>query len=109
MAASPPNPPDQLAASLATAVAARDARIALTAQVEAGERSLGEVLASTDAAALDLKVVSLLESLPGVGKVEARRAMADIGIADGSRVRALAAGHRASLLDRFSGRGVSSR
>ena len=40
----------------------------------------------------------MLESLPGVGKVKARRLMEEIGIADNRRVQGLGAQQRASLL-----------
>ena len=46
-----------------------------------------------------LKVVSLLESLPGVGKVKARKIMEDVGIADNRRVQGLGSQQRQSLLD----------
>ena len=36
-----------------------------------------------------LKVVSVLESLPGVGKVRARRIMADLDISESRRLRGL--------------------
>ena len=41
----------------------------------------------------------MLESLPGVGKVKARRLMEDIGIADNRRVRGLGAQQRKALLE----------
>ena len=50
-----------------------------------------------------MKVLAVLESLPGVGKVRARRAMEEIGIADSRRVRGLGDQQRKSLLDAFSG------
>ena len=40
----------------------------------------------------------MLEALPGVGKVKARRLMEDIGIADNRRVQGLGAQQRKSLL-----------
>jgi ribosomal protein S13 len=40
----------------------------------------------------------MLESLPGVGKVKARRIMEEIGIADSRRVRGLGPQQRAALL-----------
>ena len=43
----------------------------------------------------------MLESLPGVGKVKARRVMSDVGIADNRRVQGLGAQQRASLLDQL--------
>ena len=48
-----------------------------------------------------LKVVSMLESLPGVGKVKARKVMEEIGIADSRRVRGLGAQQRAALLEQL--------
>jgi hypothetical protein len=43
----------------------------------------------------------VLESLPGVGKVKARRAMEDVGIAETRRLRGLGKEQRAKLLDMF--------
>ena len=63
-----------------------------------GSMSLQEALDSDDNNVGKLKVVSMLESLPGVGKVKARRLMADIGIADNRRVQGLGAQQRKSLL-----------
>jgi hypothetical protein len=103
MAAPPQQTLDRLAENLAKAAAARTARVALTDLVAAGAISLANVLDSPDEAAQHLKVVVLLESLPGVGKVAARRAMAEIGIVDTCRVGGLGAGARRSLLDRFGG------
>ena len=44
----------------------------------------------------------MLESLPGVGKVKARRTMEEIGIAETRRLRGLGKEQRAKLLDAFS-------
>ena len=49
-----------------------------------------------------LKVLALLEAMPGVGKVKARRTMDEIGIAETRRVQGLGAQQRAKLLDLFS-------
>ena len=48
-----------------------------------------------------LKVVSLLESLPGVGKVKARAIMEEVGIAESRRVRGLGPHQAAALVERF--------
>jgi ribosomal protein S13 len=61
--------------------------------------SLADALSSTDANVGKLKVVSLLESLPGVGKVKARRIMDDIEIADNRRVQGLGAQQKSKLLE----------
>lgn len=66
-----------------------------------GSMSLAQALDSDDPNVGKLKVVSLLESLPGVGKVKARRVMDEIGIADNRRVQGLGAQQRAALLDQL--------
>lgn len=63
-----------------------------------GSLSLADALGSDDTNIGKLKVVSLLESLPGVGKVKARKVMEDIGIADNRRVQGLGAQQRQALL-----------
>jgi hypothetical protein len=48
-----------------------------------------------------MKVLSVLESLPRLGKVKSRRAMEDIGISEKRRLRGLGSQQRAELLARF--------
>ena len=48
-----------------------------------------------------MKVLAVLESLPGLGKVKARRTMEDIGIAETRRVQGLGPNQRKALLDRL--------
>lgn len=48
-----------------------------------------------------MKVLAVLESLPGVGKVKARRTMEDIGISETRRVRGLGEQQRKALLAQF--------
>ena len=102
MATPPQLSPEQRAAALAKAAEARAARAELKARLKMGSLSLSDALASTDATVGKLKVVSLLESLPGVGKVKARRIMEDIGIADNRRVQGLGAQQKQSLLEQLS-------
>lgn len=45
-----------------------------------------------------MKVVSVLESLPGVGKVKARRLMEEAGVPDTRRVQGLGTNQREALL-----------
>lgn len=47
------------------------------------------------------KVLAVLESLPGVGKVKARRTMEEIGISETRRVRGLGSQQREALLQTF--------
>jgi len=64
-----------------------------------GSMTLLEALDSDDVNVGKLKVLSMLQSLPGVGKVKARRLMEEIGIADNRRVQGLGAQQRQALLD----------
>lgn len=103
MATPPQLNPEQRAAALAKAAIARAARAELKAKLKMGSVSLADALAQADSDDVvgKLKVVSMLESLPGVGKVKARKVMDEIGIADTRRVRGLGAQQRASLLEQL--------
>ncbi|MGD9997897.1 MAG: integration host factor, actinobacterial type [Ilumatobacteraceae bacterium] len=101
MATPPALSPEQRAAALAKAAEARTARAELKTRLKMGSLSLADALASTDSTVGKLKVVSLLESLPGVGKVKARKIMEDIGIADNRRVQGLGQQQKAALLDQL--------
>jgi hypothetical protein len=98
MATPPQLTPEQRAAALIKAGEARVARAQIKARLKIGSMSLVEALDSNDVNVGKIKVVSMLESLPGVGKVKARRLMDEIGIADNRRVQGLGAQQRASLL-----------
>jgi len=98
MATPPQLTPEQRAAALVKAGEARAARAEIKARLKMGSMSLQEALDSDDINVGKLKVVSMLEALPGVGKVKARRLMEDIGIADNRRVQGLGAQQRKSLL-----------
>ena len=65
--------------------------------------SFSELLAQseTDEMISGIKVLAILESLPGVGKVKARRTMDEIGIADTRRIRGLGELQRRALLSEF--------
>lgn len=84
---------------MAKAAEARAARAEIKQRLKMGSITLADALASDDTNMAKLKVVSLLESLPGVGKIKARRIMEEIGIADNRRVQGLGAQQRQSLLD----------
>lgn len=101
MATPPQLTPEQRAAALAKAGEARAARADIKARLKMGSMSLLEALDSDDPNVAKLKVVAMLESLPGVGKVKARRVMEDIGIADNRRVQGLGAQQRSALLDQL--------
>lgn len=103
MANPPQLTPEQRANALKKAAEARTARAELKQRLKMGSVTLSDALgkADTDDVIGKLKVLSLLESLPGVGKVKARRIMEDIGIADTRRMKGLGAQQRQSLLEQL--------
>lgn len=101
MAPPPQLTQEQREAALAKAAQARTARAAIKARLKNQTLSLKDALDSTDEHIGKLKVVALLESLPKVGKVKARRMMDEIGIAPNRRVQGLGTQQRSALLERL--------
>jgi signal recognition particle GTPase len=102
----PPNlSPAQREAALAKAAEARRARAELKDKLKMGSLTLNELFDQADESDTvgKMKVLAVLESLPGVGKVRARKVMQEIGIADTRRVRGLGEQQRKALLETFSG------
>ncbi len=95
--------PEQRAAALEKAAAARQARAEVKNRLKYSQGSLAEVLeqAKTDDVIGKLKVSSLLESLPGIGKIKARAIMAEIGISETRRLRGLGPHQAEALVARF--------
>jgi ribosomal protein S13 len=58
--------------------------------------------AESDEIVAGTKVSAILMSMPGLGKVKAKRLMEANGIAENRRIRGLGQRQRAALLDRFS-------
>jgi hypothetical protein len=104
MALPPSLTPEQRQAALAKAAAARRERAELKEKLKMGSLTLRELFSRADSDDIvgKMKVVAVLESLPGVGKVKARRIMEEIGISDTRRVRGLGDQQRTKLLDAFS-------
>jgi signal recognition particle GTPase len=96
---------EQRQAALAKAAEARRARAELKEKLKMGSLTLQELLDQSSESDIvgKMKVVAVLESLPGVGKVKARRTMEEIGISETRRVRGLGDQQRASLLKAFPG------
>ena len=101
----PPLTPEQRSAALEKAAAARRARAALKVRLKSSGADLADVLASgdTDEAIGKMKVVAVLEALPGVGKVRAQRLMEKLEISPSRRVRGLGAKQREALQREFGG------
>jgi signal recognition particle GTPase len=95
--------PDARSAALQKAAAARRQRAELKEKLKMGSLNLEELLAQAerDEVVGKMKVVAVLESLPGVGKVRARRLMEELKISDSRRVRGLGAQQRDALKKQF--------
>jgi excinuclease UvrABC nuclease subunit len=88
--------------ALAKAAEARRARAELKAQLKAEKVSLSDILARQGEDVVGkMKVSSVLESLPGVGKVRARKIMEELEISSSRRVRGLGAKQKEHLLEKF--------
>lgn len=92
--------PEQRQAALEKAGEARRQRAEVKGKLKQGSLGLDELLdqAGRDEALAKLKVVSVLESLPGVGKVQARRIMAELDISESRRLRGVGRHQREGLL-----------
>ena len=104
----PPLTPEQRAAALEKAAIARRERAAVKNRLKHSGASLIEVLKEGSREGGNdiigkMKVASVLESLPGVGKVRARKIMDDIGISESRRVRGLGGQQLAALEREFGG------
>ncbi len=71
-----------------------------------GSLTLRELLdqARSDDVVSKMKVLAVLESLPGLGKVRARRLMEDVGISETRRVQGLGANQRQALFEKIPSR-----
>ncbi|TMK63807.1 MAG: integration host factor [Actinobacteria bacterium] len=103
MSLPPPLSPEQRQAALDKAAEARRMRAAVKEQLKTGDLTLEELLerGARDEALAKLKVRTLLESMPGVGKVKARRLMEELDISESRRVRGLGRHQRQGLLEHF--------
>lgn len=99
----PPLTPEQRAAALEKAAAARRERAEIKNKLKYSQGSLSDVIRTgqTDNVVGKMKVVALLESMPGIGKVKARSIMEEVGIAETRRVRGLGPHQAKALIERF--------
>ena len=104
MALPPSLSPEARQAALEKAAAARRQRAELKEKLKMGSLTLHELLdqATRDEVVAKMKVVTVLESLPGLGKVKARRLMEEIGISDSRRVQGLGDKQRRALFDKLA-------
>lgn len=102
-----PEPPqltaEQRSAALQKAAAARRLRAELKEKLKMGSTTLPELfdMAASDETVGKMKVLTMLESLPGLGKVKARRTLEELGISESRRVQGLGKEQRKKLLERL--------
>ncbi|TML42321.1 MAG: integration host factor [Actinobacteria bacterium] len=96
--------PDQRQAALLKAAAARRQRAELKEKLKMSSITLAELLeqGERDEVVGKMKVLAVLESLPGLGKVKARRLMDTIGISETRRVQGLGVNQKEALLKELS-------
>src|SRR5918992_3864236 len=101
----PPLSEEQRRQALEKAAIARRKRAELKEQLKSGRISLKELLERTnDDVVGKMKVSTVLESLPGVGRVRARKIMERLDISESRRMRGLGAKQKENLLGEFARR-----
>ncbi len=103
MAGLPQLTDEQRRAALVKAAEARRVRAEIKELLKMGTLSLSELLDRSDSDKIlaKMKVLSVLEALPKLGKVKARRTMDEVGISESRRLRGLGSQQRAELVARF--------
>lgn len=104
MAQPPKLTDEQRKAALAKAAEARRVRAEVKELLKTGSMRISELFdrAEEDELIAGLKVESLVSSMPGTGKIKAKRLMESIGIAENRRVRGLGANQKEALIAEFS-------
>lgn len=101
----PPLSEEQRRDALKKAAEARRKRAELKEQLKSGRTTLRELLDRTgDGVVGKMKVSTVLESLPGVGRVRARKLMERLDISESRRMRGLGAKQKENLLNEFARR-----
>lgn len=104
MAQPPKLTDEQRKAALAKAAEARRVRAEVKELLKTGSMRISELFdrADEDELIAGLKVESLVSSMPGTGKIKAKRLMESIGIAENRRIRGLGANQKEALIAEFS-------
>lgn len=95
--------PEQRQAALEKAALARRIRAELKESLKMGSLTLQQLLEKGDSDEIvgKMKVLAVLESLPGLGKVKARRLMGEVGISETRRIQGLGDQQRRKLFERL--------
>ena len=96
-----PLTPQERADALSKAAAARTTRATAKDRLKSGKLTIAELLSAGDSddAIARMRIVELLEALPGIGRVRAAAIMDQLGIAASRRVRGLGVHQRRALVD----------
>jgi transposase len=99
----PPLTPEQRQAALAKAAASRRERAAVKNRLKHSGASIAEVLAEGQDNDVigKMRVMDLLQSMPGLGKVRAAATMERLNISESRRVRGLGSKQIAALVAEF--------
>ncbi|WGL50461.1 integration host factor, actinobacterial type [Nocardioides sp. BP30] len=102
----PPLTPEQRQAALEKAAASRRERAEVKNRLKSSGATILEVIKEGQANDVvgRMKVLDLLQAMPGLGKVRARQVMERLGIAESRRVAGLGAKQIAALGEEFAGR-----
>jgi len=98
--------PEQRQAALDKAAAARQIRAEIKNRMKHSGVTVREVLAEAreNEAIARIKVLDLIQSVPGVGKVTATEIMDRLGIAPSRRIRGLGDNQEKALIEEFTRR-----
>jgi hypothetical protein len=104
MAQPPKLTDEQRKAALAKAAEARRVRAEVKELLKTGSMRISDLFerAEADDLVAGLKVESLIASMPGTGKIKAKRMMESIGIAENRRIRGLGGNQKEALIAEFS-------
>ena len=99
--------PREYEAVFAKAAEVREQRNGLKTGIESGEMLLGEILGRTDAdgGIADIKLLSLMDCVPELGKVRGRRLLGDLGWTETVKLGELSGGQQGELLGRLAEHG----
>ncbi|HJQ77014.1 MAG TPA: integration host factor, actinobacterial type [Acidimicrobiia bacterium] len=104
MAQPPKLTDEQRKAALVRAAEARRVRAEVKELLKTGSLRISELFqrADSDDLLAGLKVESLIASMPGTGKIKAKRMMESLGIAENRRIRGLGDNQKQALIAEFS-------
>jgi len=106
MGAPPLLTPDERAQALAKAKESRQVRAAIKLRIKSGELSIADVfsIAKDDEAIAKMRVLELIESMSGVGKIRAKSILERLEISLTRRIQGLGRYQREALLKEFTPR-----